>query len=290
MSRSITLFAVSLALLIANTNGQVVMTFMYGQTNGLTGKGFGAMDGAPRDITTPPALLDAAIIKDSEIQSGTASPCGRTIMSGKLDVKKSLDKSEDGGLPDVGQNGKIKLVAHVINPKGESHSHNIMIQQRAKALNALIFSGSGPFICGIDTNANGNTFATIPVTVNVPANAAAAGKPVDYSLEAQLPQGTKCQGGADGQTCIVRCTNGNAGGPFGGCMAFTQMQGLFNDPAPAGSGPTTGFQLDRITENPVTREPNLFDDAKAKLSPKDLQALTPPIAKGKRRALLQLRR
>ncbi|KAH9442109.1 hypothetical protein MJO28_014948 [Puccinia striiformis f. sp. tritici] len=267
MSRSITLFAVSLALLIANTNGQVVMTFMYGQTNGLTGKGFGAMDGAPRDITTPPALLDAAIIKDSEIQSGTASPCGRTIMSGKLDVKKSLDKSEDGGLPDVGQNGKIKLVAHVINPKG-----------------------SGPFICGIDTNANGNTFATIPVTVNVPANAAAAGKPVDYSLEAQLPQGTKCQGGADGQTCIVRCTNGNAGGPFGGCMAFTQMQGLFNDPAPAGSGPTTGFQLDRITENPVTREPNLFDDAKAKLSPKDLQALTPPIAKGKRRALLQLRR
>jgi hypothetical protein len=51
-------------------------------------------------------------------------------------------------------------------------------------------------------------------------------------------------------------------------MAFTQMQGLYNDPAPAGSGPTASFQLDRITENPVTRDPNLFDDAKAKLSRK----------------------
>ncbi|EFP87592.2 hypothetical protein PGT21_004595 [Puccinia graminis f. sp. tritici] len=267
MSRSISVLAVSLALLIGNIYGQVAITFMYGQTNGLTGKGFGTMDGAPRDITTPPALLDTSIIKDSEIQSGTASPCGRTIMSGKLEMKNSLNRAEDGGLPDVGQNGKIKLVAHVVNPKG-----------------------SGPFICGVDTNANGNNFATIPVTVNVPANAAANGKPLDYSLEAQLPQGTKCQGGADGQTCIVRCTNANAGGPFGGCMAFTQMQGLYNDPAPAGSGPTASFQLDRITENPVTREPNLFDDAKSKLSPKDLQALTPPTGKAKRRSLLQYRK
>ncbi|OAV97919.1 hypothetical protein PTTG_03145 [Puccinia triticina 1-1 BBBD Race 1] len=267
MSRSISVLAVSFALLIGNIHGQVVMTFMYGQTNGLTGKGFGTMDGAPRDISTPPALLDAAIIKATEIQNGAASPCGRTILSGKLDMKKALDKAEDGGLPDVGQNGHIKLIAHVINPKG-----------------------SGPFICGIDTSANGINFATIPVTVNVPANITATAKPTDYSLEAQLPQGTRCQGGADGQTCIVRCTNGNAGGPFGGCMAFTQMQGLYNDPAPAGSGPTAGFQLDRITENPITRDANLFDDAVSKMSPKDLQALTPPPAKGKRRSLLQLRR
>lgn len=264
MSPSISLLAISLALLVGNINGQVAMTFMYGQTNGLTGKGFGTMDGAPRDVSGPPALLEAAIIKDTEIQSGTASPCGRTLMSGKLEMKKSLDRAEDGGLPDVGLNGHIKLVAHVINPKG-----------------------SGPYTCGLDTKANGNNFATIPVTVNVPANAAPNGKPVDYSLEAQIPQGTKCQGGADGMSCIVRCTNALASG---GCMAFTQMQGLFNDPAPAGSGPTSGFQLERITENPVTREPNLFDDAKAKMSPKDLQALVTPPAKGKRRSLVQLRR
>jgi hypothetical protein len=71
----------------------------------------------------------------------------------------------------------------------------------------LPFAGSGPYTCGLDTKANGNNFATIPVTVNVPANAAPNGKPVDYSLEAQIPQGTKCQGGADGMSCIVRCTN-----------------------------------------------------------------------------------
>jgi hypothetical protein len=51
MSPSISLLAISLALLVGNINGQVAMTFMYGQTNGLTGKGFGTMDGAPRDVS-----------------------------------------------------------------------------------------------------------------------------------------------------------------------------------------------------------------------------------------------
>ncbi|OAV97286.1 hypothetical protein PTTG_26111 [Puccinia triticina 1-1 BBBD Race 1] len=240
----------------------------------------------------PPALLDAAIIKDTEIQNGTASPCGRTILSGKLDVKKALDKAEDRGLPDVGQNGKIKLVAHVINPKStQEFIERLQLIKQSKLISAAFSSsGSGPFICGIDTSANGINFATIPITINVPTNISTTAKPTDYSLEAQLPQGTRCQGGADGQTCIVRCTNGNSGGPFGGCMAFTQMQGLYNDPAPAGSGPTAGFQLNRITKNPITRDANLFDDAMSKMSPKDLQALTSPPAKGKRRSLLQLRR
>lgn len=130
---------------------------------------------------------------------------------------------------------------------------------------AFSFKGSGPFTCAIDTSADGNNFATIPVTVNVPANAAPGGKPIDYSLEAQLPQGTKCSGGADGQSCIVKCTNALSSG---GCMAFTQMQGLFNDPAPAGSGPSPGSETERITENPVTRDSNLFDDARSKLSRK----------------------
>ncbi|KAA1081874.1 hypothetical protein PGTUg99_024003 [Puccinia graminis f. sp. tritici] len=67
------------------------------------------MDGAPRDITTPPALLHTSIIKDSETQSGTASPCQRTIMSGKLEMKNSLNRAEDGGLPDVGQNGMYSI-------------------------------------------------------------------------------------------------------------------------------------------------------------------------------------
>lgn len=243
-----------ITFLIGKIYGQVALTFMYGQTNGLTGKGFGTMDGAPRNISTPLALLDTAIIKDLEIQSGAASPCGRTIMSGKLEMKKSLDRAEDGGLPDVGPDGKVKIVAHVVNTLG-----------------------AGPFTCGIDTDANGNNFATIPVTVDVPKNVT---KPTDYSLEAQLPNGMKCQGGADGQTCIIRCINGATKGPFGGCMAFTQLQGLFNDPAPAGSGPTASFQLDKITQNPVTREPNLFDDAKAKMSPKDLQLLQQVNGKG----------
>lgn len=52
MSPSISVLAISLALLVGSIYAQVAMTFMYGQTNGLTGKGFGTMDGAPRDVAT----------------------------------------------------------------------------------------------------------------------------------------------------------------------------------------------------------------------------------------------
>ncbi|WAQ92684.1 hypothetical protein PtA15_17A166 [Puccinia triticina] len=68
MARSISILAASLALLIGNIHGQVAMTFMYGQTNGLTGKGFGTMDGAPRDISTitkNPITRDANLFDDA---------------------------------------------------------------------------------------------------------------------------------------------------------------------------------------------------------------------------------
>ncbi|KAA1066522.1 hypothetical protein PGT21_032485 [Puccinia graminis f. sp. tritici] len=138
MSRSISVLAVSLTLLIGNIYGQVAITFMYSQTNGLTCKGFGTMQGLWYDgwsptrhhyvrisiclsiglplsksnqsfFSRPPALLHTSIIKDSETQSGTASPCQRTIMSGKLEMKNSLNRAEDGGLPDVGQNGMYSI-------------------------------------------------------------------------------------------------------------------------------------------------------------------------------------
>ncbi|MBW0526529.1 hypothetical protein O181_066244 [Austropuccinia psidii MF-1] len=244
---------------------------MYGVSNGLTGKGFGTLDGTPRDVSTrDPAQLDSAIIKESEINEGKASACGRTIMAGKIDIKKALNKAEDGGLPDIGPNGKIKLVAHKIDG-----------------------DGWGPYNCSVDVSATGKSFTPIQVTVNVPTGKANDNKPTDYSLEAQLPNTLKCQGGADGQSCIIKCVNTASTGPYGGCMAFTQMQGLYNDPAPAGKGPSANFYLDRITENPVTRDPDLFSDARSKLSSKDLQAGAPPPppqGKGKRRSVWRKRR
>ncbi|KAH9814092.1 hypothetical protein DFH28DRAFT_1059121 [Melampsora americana] len=239
-----TLFATSL---IHTTYGHMALLAMYGETNGLTGKGFGIKDGAPRDSSArDPAQLDSPFVRDFEIQDGTASACGRTLIQGKLDVPAAMEKAEDGGLPDVGSGGVIRIVAHQVNG-----------------------DGAGPYNCGLDTEAKGQNFQNIPVSVNVP-NGGKFTKPTDFTLEAKIPQGTKCTGGADGQTCIVRCLNTADAGPYGGCMAFTQKQGLFNDPAPAGSGPTQGFQLDRITENPVTRGGDLFSDARAKMDPKAL--------------------
>lgn len=49
-------------------------------------------------------------------------------------------------------------------------------------------------------------------------------------------------------------------------MAFTQKQGLFNDPAPAGKGPSAAAAVDPITANPLSRFGDTFQDASAKLA------------------------
>ncbi|KEI36115.1 uncharacterized protein L969DRAFT_83885 [Mixia osmundae IAM 14324] len=44
----------------------------------------------------------------------------------------------------------------------------------------------------------------------------------DWPVEAVMPAGTQCKAGADGQTCLIRCRNAAAAGPFGSCAAVTQ--------------------------------------------------------------------
>lgn len=76
--------------------------------------------------------------------------------------------------------------------------------------------GAGPYSCQIDTESRGQQFTNIPVSVNVPGdNSRSNSKSTDFTLEARMPQGTKCTGGSDGQTCILRCLNVGAS-PFQG--------------------------------------------------------------------------
>ncbi|KAG0147979.1 hypothetical protein CROQUDRAFT_441652 [Cronartium quercuum f. sp. fusiforme G11] len=230
---------------IHSAYGHMALVKMYGDSNGLTGKGFGIKDGTPRDSSMrDPAQLDSPFVREFEIREGIASTCGRTIIEGKLDIGVSMEKAEDGGLPNIGKQGIIRVVAHQVNG-----------------------DGAGPYTCAVDTEARGENFQDVPVTINVPGDASNSNaKAMDFTLETRMPQGAKCTGGSDGQSCILRCLNSADAGPYGGCIAFTQKEGLFNDPSPAGSGPTQTFQLDKITENPVTRDGDQFSDARSKLN------------------------
>lgn len=155
-------------------------------------------------------------------------------------------------------------------------------------LTLISFTGGGPYSCAVDYSANGQNFEPVEMLVNLPGqNGRSDARAVDLPIEVKMPAGAKCKGGADGQTCIVRCLNvsplllssifktqltifvrrhqGAKAGPFGGCMAFTQKQGLFVDPAPSGKGPSPGAWMDPITLNPVTRYGDLFDTDNANL-------------------------
>lgn len=238
---------IGVAVVFEHAKAHLALVAMMGETNGLTGKGYGILDGTPRDGTArDPFQLDTAVIREGDIMNGIASPCGRTLIGGPIDMDKALEKAEDGGLPDVGKEGMIRLVAHQVNA-----------------------DGGGPYSCAVDYTASGNNFEPVDMEVNLPGqNGRSDARSIDLPIVAKMPPGATCTGGADGQTCLVRCLNGAKAGPFGGCMAFTQKQGLFNDPEPTGKGPSAGAYIDPITQNPVTRFGDVFQDESAKLAAK----------------------
>ena len=62
--------------------------------------------------------------------------------------------------------------------------------------------------------------------------------PANSSITVSVPQDTKCTGGSDGATCLIRLNNGgadtgslaNGAGPFGGCVAVSQGEFVFSVP------------------------------------------------------------
>jgi len=82
--------------------------------------------------------------------------------------------------------------------------------------------GAGPYTCQVSTDATGDDFQDMTVTTNVPGIASlSTAKATDFPLVAQMPAGTTCTGGPDGNACLVRCRNSAIAGPFGGCAAVT---------------------------------------------------------------------
>ncbi|KAB5588757.1 hypothetical protein CTheo_7801 [Ceratobasidium theobromae] len=168
--------------------------------NGVTAMGFGVVASTPRNGTRRnPFQTDSSIIRDREIASGAAGPCGRTLAGGVNDVAAQLEAASAAGLPSVASNGTVTMTIHQVNG-----------------------DGAGPYTCDVSADASGTNFVAMNVVQNVPGqNSRSSARATDFELVAQMPSGTACTGGPNGDACIVRCRNGARGGPFGGCAAVT---------------------------------------------------------------------
>lgn len=113
--------------------------------------------------------------------------------------------AEDGGLPDVGRGGEIRLIAHQVNADGKTCSSPVLIICLSDRPSPL---GGGPYSCAVDFSATGNNFEQVDMQINLPGqNGRSDARSIDLPIVARMPAGSTCKGGADGQTCLVRCLN-----------------------------------------------------------------------------------
>ncbi|KAF8689118.1 hypothetical protein RHS03_09259, partial [Rhizoctonia solani] len=209
--RSYTMFPkLSTALLIltaaASVSAHGALVAVTG-SNGVNGQGFGVVDSTPRDGTRRnPFQTDTSIIRDKEIASGDAGPCGRTLAGGVNDMGAQMEAAASAGLPSAAEDGTVTMTIHQVNG-----------------------DGAGPYECGVSADASGKSFAAMKVVTNVPGeNSRSNAKAQDFALVAQMPAGTTCTGGPNGDACVVRCRNAARAGPFGGCTAVTNAQPAAN--------------------------------------------------------------
>jgi len=201
-----------------------VFTTVYGHgamvavtgSNGITATGMGIDPATPRDGTKRnPFQQDTSIIRDKDIASGAAGPCGRTLAGGVNDVASNVDAASSAGLPAMNADGTVSMTIHQING-----------------------DGAGPYTCEMSTDATGTTFVPMTVVTNVPGrNSNSRAKATDFPLVAQAAAGSTCTGGPNGDACIVRCRNGARAGPFGGCAVVTNAVPLTPPIAPPVAAP-----------------------------------------------------
>jgi hypothetical protein len=163
-------------------------------------------DQIARNCTTiSPCQQDATIIRDAEINANIVNGCGRTELTGNIDI---------------GEQTENELAANRVTQVTKGSTIAVTVHQ----VNA---DGAGPFECDMDETSN----AQIPnvklqVSNNVPGtNGLSQDKAADFTMTVQLPKDFNCIGASTGDICTVRCRNNAVAGPFGGCFAIQQTDG-----------------------------------------------------------------
>ncbi|QSZ34875.1 hypothetical protein DSL72_007734 [Monilinia vaccinii-corymbosi] len=175
--------------------------------------GFKVDDAIARNCTgISPCQQDTTIIRDAEIAANIVNECGRTELSGNIDV---------------GENTENALAAHSVTQVKAGTKIIVTIHQ----VNA---DGAGPYSCDLDQTSNAGMISqNLTVTNNVPGvNGLSQAKTQDFNITVQLPENLACIGASTGNVCTVRCRNNAVAGPFGGCFAIQQTDTTASNNSP----------------------------------------------------------
>ncbi|KAE9370415.1 hypothetical protein N431DRAFT_442254 [Stipitochalara longipes BDJ] len=191
------------AALLSLANAHGVILAAQGEAGSPASVGFQVDTAIARNCTgISPCQQDTTIIRDAEISANIVNECGRTELTGNIDV---------------GENTENALAAGAVTQVKAGTLMTVTIHQ----VNA---DGAGPYTCDLDQTSNAGIISqNLTVTNNVPGvNGLSQGKTQDFNITVAMPSNLACTGASTGNVCTVRCRNNAVAGPFGGCFAVQQ--------------------------------------------------------------------
>ncbi|KAL2075365.1 hypothetical protein VTL71DRAFT_308 [Oculimacula yallundae] len=215
---------------VANAHG--VLMNAQGEAGSPPSIGFQVNNAIARNCTgISPCQLDTTIIRDAEIKANVVNECGRTQLTGNIDI---------------GENTENALAAKQVTSVKAGTPVQVTIHQ----VNA---DGAGPYVCDMEEASNNGVFThNLTVTNNVPgANGLSQAKFQDFNITVTMPTAFNCKGASVGTICTVRCRNIAQAGPFGGCFAVRQIDGKAsaNTPETITSALTAAAALAQVQQN-----------------------------------------
>lgn len=195
------IFYTAALLSLVNAHGAILNA--QGEAGSPASVGFQVNDAIARNCTSiSPCQQDTTIIRDAEIQANIVNECGRTELTGNIDI---------------GENTENALAANQVTSVKAGTEMTVTIHQ----VNA---DGAGPYVCDLEETGNTGVFTqNLTVTNNVPGvNGFSQAKTQDFNITVTMPDSMNCIGGSTGNICTVRCRNNAQAGPFGGCFAVQQ--------------------------------------------------------------------
>lgn len=192
-----------LAALLSLVQAHGVILGAQGDTGSPLSIGFQVNEAIARNCTTiNPCQMDATIIRDSEILANVVNKCGRTQLTGNIDIGENTENALAlGAVTKVKRGSKVTVTIHQVNA-----------------------DGAGPYVCDLDETSNAGLIEkTLKVENNVPGvNGFSQAKAQDFNITVTMPDDLNCTGASTGDICTVRCRNNAVAGPFGGCFAVQQ--------------------------------------------------------------------
>lgn len=194
-------FYVAALLSLANAHGVIINA--QGESGSPASVGFQVDNAIARNCTgISPCQQDTTIIRDAEIAANVVNECGRTELTGNIDVGENTENAlAAGAVTKVKAGSLVTVTIHQVNA-----------------------DGAGPYSCDIDMTSNAGIISqNLTVTNNVPGvNGLSQAKTTDFNITVAMPTNLACTGASTGNVCTIRCRNNAVAGPFGGCFAVQQ--------------------------------------------------------------------